>query len=102
MMSDPGMGDHNQQAIHALLAHRASRILSAPPADAVFWTGAGISNDLPTGAPIGNALADRTLRHAFAKGTLDTVLESYAALRVDRQRPCLERFVTTLTVAVRA
>jgi hypothetical protein len=60
------------------------------PDEVVFFTGAGISADPPTSGPVGNALADRTLDHAFASGTGATIARYYTALRLDRQRPRLE------------
>jgi hypothetical protein len=84
------VGDWSEAYVGRVLAERVPDVLAAQVADTVFWTGAGISADLPAGAPVGNVLADRALDHAFAVGTLAAVVESYQALRITRQRPRLE------------
>ena len=53
-------------------------------------TGAGISADLPTGAPVGNGLADRALEHCFTAHAAEIAAGYYLKLRVPRSRPRLE------------
>lgn len=84
------VGEDDAKIVCNLLDQRVPGVLRASAAETVFWTGAGISAELPTGAPIGNALADRALNYAFADGTLDVVLDRYQALRLERPRPRLE------------
>lgn len=84
------MTDDSALALGDLLAREAPAILQIPAAAAVFWTGAGVSADPPTGAPVGNSLAGRAMAHCFAGQTADTVAASYADLRVSRPGPRLE------------
>lgn len=77
-------------AVRAMLATHAPRVLSGDSSATVFWSGAGISADLPTGAPVGYALTDRVLESCFAEGTLQTLQCYYSRLRVPRSRPRLE------------
>lgn len=51
---------------------------------------AGISEDLLTGAPLGNGLADRALEHCFAANTEKIAADYYLKLRLARSRPRLE------------
>jgi hypothetical protein len=90
------MPDDSSLAVSDLLARGAPKVFQAPVTRTVFWTGAGISADLPTGAPVGNTLADRAMEHCFAAGTADIAADYYQQLRVSRTRPRLE---TLLEVA---
>ncbi len=60
------------------------------PAAVVFWTGAGISFDPPTCAPLGLELTERVLEHLFESGCRDRIEQYYKALRVHRSHPRLE------------
>lgn len=73
-----------------VIAKYAPAILTRSASETVFWTGAGISADLPTSAPVGFALTDRTLGLCFAGATLDDLQRYYASLRMARSRPRLE------------
>lgn len=72
--------------------------LCAEPAATAFFSGAGISADAPTSAPIGNELVDRALAHAFEPGTAETLNGYYSKLELGRCRPRLE---TVLEIARR-
>ena len=85
-----GLEDESEFGILGLIAERAPAILNTAVPGTTFWTGAGISRDLPTGGPVGNELADRAFGHAFAVDTLNIVLSYYKALQVSRSRPRLE------------
>jgi hypothetical protein len=69
----------------------------APPA-VVFWTGAGISRDPPTCAPLGLQLTERVLEHLFESECRNRIERYYKALRVHRSYPRLE---TVLDVVYR-
>jgi hypothetical protein len=65
-------------------------IADVAPDDVVFWTGAGISHDAPTCAPLGAELTERALDHLFEPGCLMRIRRYYRALRVEREHPRLE------------
>jgi hypothetical protein len=67
-----------------------SAVLTAAAEETVFWSGAGISADAPTCAPVGTRLVDRALAHALAAGTADVLERYYRLLRLRRRRPRLE------------
>jgi hypothetical protein len=55
------------------------------------WSGAGISGDPPTQAPLGFKLTDRAVAQAFEEeAMLEELRGAYAALRLARDRPRLE------------
>jgi hypothetical protein len=68
------------------------------PRDAAIWSGAGVSREAPTSAPLGDELASRALEHAFQPDTAAVVEHYYRALALDRRRPRLE---TLLDVVAR-
>lgn len=65
-------------------------VRAATPGETVFWSGAGISADPPTCAPLGAALVDRAVRRAFVAGTVEILERYYRLLRLARRRPRLE------------
>lgn len=74
-----------------LLRAAAQALLTAPPERMTFWSGAGISGDPPTQAPLGYKLTDRALVQAFdSEALLDALRSAYAALCLPRDRPRLE------------
>jgi hypothetical protein len=89
-MEDAAVADESGLAVSDLLVRDAPTVLQTPVTRTVFWTGAGISADLPTGAPMGNRLADRALGYCFAARTADIAVHYYQQLRVSRPRPRLE------------
>jgi hypothetical protein len=60
------------------------------PERVLFWSGAGISTDPPTSAPLGGELTIRALDYAFEPCCLERIRDYYAALRVEREFPRLE------------
>lgn len=68
----------------------ASVVRSEDPETTVFWTGAGVSADAPTSAPVGYTLVERALGHAFEVGTGLCLGQYYSQLRLGRTRPRLE------------
>jgi hypothetical protein len=65
-------------------------LANVEPQAVVFWSGAGISNDAPTCAPLGGGLTVRALGYAFEPCCLERIRDYYAALRVKREYPRLE------------
>jgi hypothetical protein len=66
-------------------------LVPAPPGRLTFWSGAGISGDPPTQAPLGFRLADRAVAQVFeGESLLAEPRGAYAALRLPRDRPRLE------------
>ena len=81
----------------ALLSDRVGELFGGLPERVTFWSGAGISKDAPTQAPLGIALTERALEQAFERDTLLRELRAaYRALELDRALPRLE---TVLDVA---
>ena len=60
------------------------------PATVVFWSGAGISHDLPTCAPLGQELTERVLEQLFEPACRARIERYYKALRIQRSHPRLE------------
>jgi hypothetical protein len=60
------------------------------PGAVVFWSGAGVSHDGPTCAPLGLELAKRVLDHLFEPGCAACVRGYYRRLGVRREYPRLE------------
>ena len=66
------------------------------PRDILFWTGSGVSLDVPTSLPSGAQLTERVADQFFLPGTLDTIRSYYRALEIvdawgePRQFPRLE------------
>lgn len=69
------------------------------PSAVMFWSGAGISADDPTGGPTGRALTDRALDHYFAFGTKGVLAHLYQLLDVPNAafRPRLETVLDALS-----
>lgn len=67
-----------------------SSVADLEPKAVVFWTGAGISRDAPTCAPLGAELTTRALDHLFEPCCLARVRDYYRALRIARDYPRLE------------
>ena len=70
------------------------------PREVVFWSGAGISTDLPTCAPLGEELTHRALAYGFEPTCLDHIVKLYRDLRVAERRD-LPRLETVLDVVRR-
>lgn len=70
------------------------------PQEVVFWTGAGISTDSPTCAPLGEELTRRALAYAFESACLDRIVDAYQKLRITDRRE-LPRLETVLDVVRR-
>ena len=60
-------------------------VRAAAAAETVFWSGAGISADPPTCAPMGNKLVERALKRGFMPGTTATIERYYRLLRTTAQ-----------------
>ncbi|HEY2354904.1 MAG TPA: hypothetical protein VGH79_08430 [Gaiellaceae bacterium] len=56
----------------------------------LVWSGAGISAELPTGAPLAWELTRNTLEHCFLPETGPLLTRYYRALRLERTAPRLE------------
>ena len=81
------------------LRSAALDLFAAPPDQARFWSGAGISGDPPTQGPLGYALTDRALEQAFDRDVLlDKLRGTYAALGLPRDRPRLESVLDAAAV----
>lgn len=74
----------------AALSETVSLLFEAQPSDVLFWSGAGISGDAPTRAPLGNTLTDRAINEAFDGDLLDSLRYAYSSLGIRRDRPRLE------------
>jgi hypothetical protein len=73
------------------LRDAARALVTAPPEQVTVWSGAGISGDPPTQAPLGFKLTDRAVAQAFEEEALfDELRGAYAALGLPRDRPRLE------------
>lgn len=76
--------------VTAVKALEIAGLARVEPESVIFWSGAGISNDAPTCAPLGGELTVRALDYAFEPCCLERIRDYYAALRVEREYPRLE------------
>jgi hypothetical protein len=60
------------------------------PESVVLWSGAGLSADAPTGAPLGGTLAERALTHAFLDSDPDAIAKWFREARMPTGGPRLE------------
>jgi len=74
-----------------------SRLAELDPDAVVFWSGAGISRDLPTGAPLGAELTKRVLDAYFEPGVYQDLQRRYRRLGLTQTaaRPRLETVLDT-------
>src|SRR4051812_29115823 len=66
------------------------------PEETVFWSGAGVSAEAPTYAPLGAELTSRALRYGFQPETGPLLECYYRALGLERRQPRLETILDVL------